>query len=83
MELAQLQTAKLFNHNHAQAIQLPKSCHFDGEEVAIKRLEGGILLLPIQSPYAIMQSAVNDFEEGFIMEREPQGNQQRDLLLKN
>lgn len=56
MELAQLQTAKLFNHNHAQ---------------------------DKKSPYAIMQSAVNDFEEGFIMEREPQGNQQRDLLLKN
>ncbi len=81
MEMLSVQRAKLFTKGRLQAVQLPQSCHFDGTEVAIKRFNGGVFLLPIQSPYDIMQSAVNEFEDGFIMEREPQGTQERESLL--
>lgn len=42
-----MQTAKLFQNGQSQAVRLPKSFRFEGDEVTIKRVGAGILLLPL------------------------------------
>ena len=39
-------TAKLFLTGRSQAVRLPKAFRFEGQEVIIKRVSNGVLLLP-------------------------------------
>ena len=39
-------TAKLFQTGRSQAVRLPKAFRFEGQEVIIKRVSNGVLLLP-------------------------------------
>lgn len=39
-------TAKLFQTGRSQAVRLPKAFRFEGQEVAIKRVSNGVLLIP-------------------------------------
>lgn len=41
--------AKLFQTGRSQAVRLPKAFRFEGQEVIIKRVSNGVLLIP-QSP---------------------------------
>ncbi len=41
-----MNTAKLFNNGHSQAVRLPKAFRFEGSEVFIKRVQEGVLLMP-------------------------------------
>jgi antitoxin VapB len=42
-----MKTAKLFKIGRSQAVRLPKAFRFEGKEVYIKRVENGVLLMPI------------------------------------
>ena len=39
-------TAKLFRNGRSQAVRLPKAFQFEGQEVLLKRVGNGVLLLP-------------------------------------
>ena len=41
-----MDTAKLFKNGKSQAVRLPKAFRFDGDEVYIKKVADGVLLLP-------------------------------------
>ena len=41
-----MDTAKLFQNGRSQAVRLPKSFRFEGDEVYIKRVGNGVLLIP-------------------------------------
>jgi antitoxin VapB len=41
-----METAKLFVNGRSQAVRLPKAFRFDGNEVYIKKISGGVLLIP-------------------------------------
>jgi antitoxin VapB len=41
-----MDTAKLFQTGRSQAVRLPKAFRFEGEEVFIKRVGNGVLLIP-------------------------------------
>jgi antitoxin VapB len=43
-----MKTAKLFKIGRSQAVRLPKAFRFEGKEVYIKRVENGVLLMPIE-----------------------------------
>lgn len=60
-----MQTAKLFKFHGSQAVLLSKTFYFEGEEVTVKRFGSGVLLMPIESPWQIIQSALDEFEPGF------------------
>ena len=47
-----MQTAKLFKNGRSQAVRLPKEFRFEGEEVYVKRVGGGVMLLPKDDPWA-------------------------------
>jgi antitoxin VapB len=41
-------TAKLFKTGRSQAVRLPKEFRFEGTEVRIRRVGGGVLLEPLK-----------------------------------
>lgn len=62
--------AKLFMTGRSQAVRLPKSLRFEGTDVIAKRFGNGVLLLPVDAPWALMKDALDEFEPGFSLERE-------------
>jgi antitoxin VapB len=63
-------TAKLFMTGRSQAVRLPKSLRFEGSDVIAKKFGNGVLLLPADAPWALMQEALTEFEPGFEIVRE-------------
>jgi antitoxin VapB len=53
-------TAKRFMSGRSQAVRLPKSLHFEGAGVIARRFGNGVLLLPVEAPWAL-----DEFEPGF------------------
>ena len=76
-----MEVAKIFQSGRSQAIRLPKAFRFEGKEVVVKHFGNGVLLLPLNNPWEIMQEAVFEFEDNFLLEREDQGIQIREELL--
>ncbi len=71
--------AKLFTSGRSQAVRLPKSLRFEGDEVIAKRFGNGVLLLPIDNPWQMMQEALGEFEPNLVLEREQPAQQERDF----
>lgn len=72
-----METAKLFASGRSQAVRLPKAYRFTGEEVVVKRFGSGVLLLPMTAPWAAMREALEEFEPGFVIDREQPDPQER------
>ncbi|WP_322995809.1 type II toxin-antitoxin system VapB family antitoxin [Castellaniella sp.] len=74
--------AKIFMSGRSQAVRLPKDLRFNCDTVIARRLGNGVLLLPTDAPWEIMQQALDDFEPGFTLVREqPTEQQPRSPLL--
>jgi antitoxin VapB len=52
-----MQTAKLFKNGRSQAVRLPKEFRFEGDEVYVKRVAGGVMLLAKDDPWASVEEA--------------------------
>lgn len=52
-----MRTAKLFRNGRSQAVRLPKEFRFDGDEVYVKRVAGGVMLLSKSDPWAAIAEA--------------------------
>ena len=76
-----MEVAKIFQSGRSQTVRLPKAFRFDGKEVVVKHFGNGVLLLPIEKPWEIMQEALTEFESDFQLEREDQGDQCREEFL--
>jgi len=76
-----MDTAKLFTSGRSQAVRLPKAFRFEGKEVIVKRCGNGVLLLPMDDPWQLMEEALNDFDPDFRIEREQPDSQARVDLL--
>lgn len=70
-------TAKLFKSGRSQAVRLPKTLRFEGEEVIAKRFGNGVLLLPAEAPWQLMREALDEFEPGLRLERSQPEQQRR------
>lgn len=73
-----MQVAKIFQNGRSQAVRLPKEFRFNQDEVVVKAFGNGVLLLPKQNPWLLMQEAVNEFEDDFQFIRDNQGDQTRE-----
>ena len=58
-------------------MRLPRAFRFVGTEVGVKHVGNGVLLLPNDNPWAILEDALEMFEPGFAMEREQPETQTR------
>lgn len=72
-----LETAKLFQTGRSQAVRLPKAYRFEGDEVIIKRVGDGVLLLPRNNGWKNLLSSLEKFD-GFQIERDQGEQQERD-----
>jgi antitoxin VapB len=73
-----VETARLFQSGRSQAVRLPKAFRFDGvDTVGVRHFGNGVLLLPLDDPWGMMQAALESFEPGFTLEREQPEQQSR------
>jgi antitoxin VapB len=75
-----MDTAKLFQSGRSQAVRLPKEYRFQGSEVAVKHFGNGVLLLPIEDPWQMLEAGLEAFEPGFVLRREQPEQQMRDAI---
>ena len=75
-----MDTAKLFQSGRSQAVRLPKEYRFQGSEVAVKHFGNGVLLLPIEDPWQMLEAGLEAFEPGFALSREQPEQQMRDAI---
>lgn len=75
-----MELAKIFQSGRSQAVRLPKAFRFAESEVAVKHFGNGVLLLPLNNPWQIMQEALTEFEPEFKLERAEQSEQLREDL---
>ena len=72
-----METAKLFQTGRSQAVRLPKAFRFEGEEVFIKRVGNGVLLIPKdKKPWQSMLESLEKFE-GTIERNQPEKPDER------
>jgi antitoxin VapB len=64
-----LKTAKVFQNGRSQAVRLPKEFRFSGTEVLVRHFGTGVLLLPMDNPWEILESALAEFEPGLKLDR--------------
>lgn len=75
-----METAKLFVTGRSQAVRLPRAYRFEGTEVVVKHFGGGVLLLPKDNPWGILEEALNEFEPDFEMARGAQDQAAREAI---
>lgn len=77
-----MDTAKLFTNGRSQAVRLPKAYRFEGNEVYLKKVAGGVLLVSKdQSAWDIWERNLMKYEEPFMTERnQPKLQQERESL---
>ncbi len=74
-----MDTAKLFTNGQSQAVRLPKSYRFEGREVYVKKVLGGVLLLPKDHTiWDVWEKNLKKYDAPFATERnQPESQQQR------
>ena len=77
-----MDTAKVFINGRSQAVRLPKSYRFEGNEVYIKKVPEGVLLLPKDSTvWDTWERNLLKYDSAFMQERnQPDLQQQREGL---
>jgi antitoxin VapB len=66
-----MKTARLFKNGRSQAVRLPKEFRFDGDEVFVKRVGDGVLLLPRRAGWALWREALDAFGEVTLERHQP------------
>jgi antitoxin VapB len=61
-------------------VRLPQEYRFQGSEVAVKHFGNGVLLLPIEDPWQMLEAGLEAFEPGFVLSREQPEQQMRDAI---
>ncbi len=65
-----MQTAKLFQNGHDQAIKLSKEFAFNGDRVYIKKMGNAVVLLPYQESWQSLFDSLALFSDDFMPDRE-------------
>ena len=72
-----MESAKLFKNGRSQAVRLPKAYRFEGNEVYVKKVAGGVLLLSKkQSLWDLWEKNLLKYDTPFMMERKQPIQQQ-------
>ena len=58
--------ARIFWSGRSQAVRLPKQFRFEGDEVGIRRQGKAVILEPIATDWAWLDSVVAKLEEDFV-----------------
>jgi len=78
-----METAKIFWTGRSQAVRLPKSFRFEGDEVRIRRHGNAVVLEPIAEDWSWLDSLAGQLDEDFVRSANEQpGTQERPALDK-
>lgn len=61
---------KVINTEEGQFVELPEEFHFEGTEVFVRKIGDSLLLTSTEDPWAMMDVALDGFEEGFKITRD-------------
>ncbi len=61
-----MKTAKIFKSGNSQAVRLPKEFQFKGDEVFIKKVGRGVILIPKDDPWEIFEQSLSEFTEDYL-----------------
>ena len=61
-----METAKVFTNGGSQAVRLPKTCRFSGDEVLAKRIGSIVILMPVNDPWGAMLDSLDSFTPDFL-----------------
>lgn len=75
-----MKSTRVFQSGHSQAVRIPHEFALDTDEVYIRRAGGGLLLLPKDDPWAVLEDALSRFTPDFLEEREQPPTQTRASL---
>jgi len=75
-----MDTARIFQSGRSQAVRLPKEYRFEGSEVVVKHFGNGVLLMPLNDSWAMLDAALDAFEPGFQINREQPATQAREEI---
>ena len=67
---AAMDFARIFRSGRSQAVRLPRGYRFAGIKVIVQRFGNGVLLLPMDDPWQILEDGLAAFEPGFELARE-------------
>ena len=72
--------AKLFRNGQSQAVRLPKEFNLPGREVFVRRVGNSVLLVPKDDAWAQFTSALGQFSDDFMRNREQPPSDEREPL---
>ena len=72
-----MDTARIFQSGRSQAVRLPKPYRFAGKEVIVRHFGAGVLLLPFDRSWDMLEASFTEFEPGFVRNREQPSSQDR------
>ncbi|MGA2401431.1 MAG: type II toxin-antitoxin system VapB family antitoxin [Syntrophobacteraceae bacterium] len=61
-----MNTAKIFKSGNSQAVRLPKEFRFSGDEVYIKRVGRGVILIPKDEPWELFEQSLGEFTGDYM-----------------
>lgn len=64
-----MDTARLFQSGRSQAVRLPKLYRFNGKEVIVRHFGNGVLLLPMDHSWDMIEASFAEFEPDFVLDR--------------
>lgn len=73
-------SARLFRNGGSQAVRLPREFAFEGQEVFVRRVGQGVLLVPSDDPWTAFEAALGLFSEDFMEERVQPPSEVRESL---
>ena len=77
-----MDTAKLFMNGRSQALRLPKAYRFQGDEVYIKKVSQGILLIPKDKTlWGVWEKNLKKYDKPFMTDRNQSDSQQERIGL--
>lgn len=81
-----METAKVFWSGRSQAVRLPKEFRFEGTEVRIRRHGAAVILEPVPTDWAWLDSLTGsvdaDFQQAAIEQPAPQERPELDRLFR-
>ncbi len=78
-----MDTAKLFKNGRSQAVRLPKEYSLPGTEVYIKRINGVVILIPMdKDPWQPLIDSLNKFSSDFFDFKRDQGTYEKRQQIK-
>ncbi|MCF6286553.1 MAG: antitoxin [Candidatus Hydrogenedentes bacterium] len=71
-----MKTAKIIPNGGSQAVRLPKEFQFEGKEVYVNKVNGIVMLIPLDGGWESLAKSLDMFSEDFMADRDAPCTQQ-------